>query len=186
MRDGKQKVITGIFIIILVTILTFGSSSYSLVSAVSSQSSIDHDKASVKKQQSRSDADDGSSSKDKDNAGINDNGGGSSGSSRQDSSEAISSVRSRISNSDTKSSDNSNNVGDIENNNNNQAANDGSNTGTGENVPSIATDIPTPHRSCDQGSNCNDQQDPSNTDHRTAPTATKQNNTPFVLSLPFP
>ncbi len=184
MLDDKQKVFTGIFIIILVT---FGSSSYSLVSAVSSQSSIDHDKASVRKQESRSDADDGSSSKDKDNAGSNDNGGGSSGSSRQDSSEATSGVRSRISNSDTKSSDNSNNVGDIENNNNNnQAANDGSNTGTGENVPSIATDIPTPHRSCDQGSNCNDQQDPSNTDHRTAPTATKQNNTPFVLSLPFP
>jgi len=178
--DDKQKVINGIFIIILVTILTFGSSSYSLVSAVSSQSSIDHDKASVKKQESRSDADDGSSSKDKDN------GDGSSGSSRHDSSDASSRLSSRISNSDTKSSDNSNNVGGIENNNNNEAANDGSNTGAGENVPSIGIAIPTPHRSCDQGSNCNDQQDPSNTDHPTAPTATKQNNTPFVLSLPFP
>ena len=184
MLDDKQKVFTGIFIIILVT---FGFSSYSLASAVSSQSSIDHDKASVKKQESRIDTDDGSSSKDKDNAGSNDNGGGSSGSSRHDSSDARSSLRSRISNSDTKGSDNSNNVGDIENNNNNNiAANDGSNTGTGEKVPSIETAIPTPYRSCDQGSNCNDQQDPSNTDHRTAPTATKQNNTPFVLSLPFP
>src|SRR5215212_12011498 len=153
MFDNKQKVITGVFIIILVTILMFGSSSYSLVSAVSPQSSIDHDKASVKKQESRSDADDGSSSKDKDNVGSNDNGDGSSDKSRHDSSDASSSLRNRISNSETKGSDNSNNVGDIENNNN-QAANDGSNTGAGENVPSIGTAIPTPHRSCDQGSNC--------------------------------
>lgn len=186
MVHNKQKVITGISIMIIVTILTVGSSSYSLVSAISSQSSIDHHKASVKKQESRSDANvDDRSSKDKGNAERNDKVGGSSGSSQDDSSDASSSTG----NSDTAGSDNSNDVGDTQknnNNNNNQAANDGSNTGIGENVPSIAPAIPAPDRSCQQGSNCNDQQDPSNTDHPTAATPTKQGNTPFVLSLPFP
>jgi hypothetical protein len=185
MLHNKQKVVTGMSIMIIVAILTFGSSSYSLVSAISSQSSVDHHKASVKKQESRSDANaDDRSSKDKGNAERNDKVGASSGSSQGHSSDASSST----SNSDTEGSDNSNNVGDAEknNNNNNQATDDGSNTGIGENVPSITPAIPAPHRSCDQGSNCTDQQDPSNTDHPTAATPTKQGSTPFVLSLPFP
>ncbi len=174
---------------IIVTILTFGFSSYSLVSAISSESSIDHHKASVKKQVSRSGVDHGSISKDTGNADSNDNGRGSSGSSKRDSSDASSSSRSSTTNSDTTSSDNLNNVGDTENNNgndNNQAASHDSNTVTRENLPSNPTDIFTPHIPCDQGSNCNDQQDPNNTDHPTAPTATEQDDTPFVLSLPFP
>ena len=184
MLHNKQKVVTGMSIMIIVAILTFGSSSYSLVSAISSQSSVDHHKASVKKQESRSDANDDRSSKDKGNAERNDKVGTSSGSSQGDSSDTSSST----SNSDTEGSDNSNNVGDTEknNNSNNQATDDGSNTGIGENVPSIVPAIPAPHRSCDQGSNCNDQQDPSNTDHPTAATPTKRDSTPFVLSLPFP
>lgn len=189
MLYNKQKVVNGISIMILVTILTFGSSSYSLVSAMSS--SIDHHKASVKKQVSRSDANDDRSSKAKGNAESNAKVSASGGSSQGDSSDASSSGSSgssSTSNPDTAGSDNSNNVGGTQknNNNNNQAADESSNTGIGENVPSIAPAIPAPHRSCDQGSNCNEQQDPSNTDHPTAATPAKQDNTPFVLSLPFP
>src|ERR1044071_8948412 len=161
MVHNKQKVINAFSIMIIVTILTFGSSSYSLVFAISSQSSIDHHKASVKKQDSRSHPDDDGSSKDNGNAESNDKVGGSSGSSQDDSSDASSST----SNSDTAGSDNSNDVGYTQKNNNNQATDDGTNTGIGENVPSIAPAIPAPHSSCDQGSNCNDQQDPSNSDH---------------------
>ena len=191
MLHNTQKMMSSIFIVIIVTILTLGFSSYSLVSAISSETSIDHHKATLKKQVSRSGADDGSSSKVTGNADSNDHGRGSRVSSKRDSSDASSSSRSSITNSDTTSSDNSNNVGDTENNNgndNNQAASDDSNTVTRENLPSNPTTIFTPHIACDQGSNCNDQQDPNNTDHLTAPTATEQGqgDTPFVLSLPFP
>ncbi|MFL6342157.1 MAG: hypothetical protein ACJ72U_11515, partial [Nitrososphaeraceae archaeon] len=94
---------------------------------------------------------------------------------------------------------------------NDQSTNDGSNTGTdnnlqaiepakpdeqaqqgaGENVPPTETATPTPQTSCEQGSNCTDQQGLSDRDRSTTATTTNttkqdNNNTPFVLSLPFP
>ena len=128
--------------------------------------------------------------------------------------------------SDTKSSDKSNNEDNSNNNNVDrnsiQGTNDGrSNSGahnnlqsvkptktgkevegeggSGENVaPSTGTTLPTPQSqtSCEQGSDCTDQQglgdhDRSSTTTTGSATASKQNNnnnnsTPFVLSLPFP
>ena len=116
------------------------------------------------------------------------------------------------SSSDTKRSDNSDNNGnsnnDDSNKNNNQGTNDGSNTGTdntfqavepaksgeqqqqgsGENIASIEMVTPKSKTICEQGSNCTDQQGSSDRDRSTTDAApTKQDdNTPFVLSLPFP
>jgi len=120
--------------------------------------------------------------------------------------------------SDTKSSDKSNNDGNSNNNNidrnSNQGTNDGrSNSGahnnlqsvepaktgkevegeggSGQNVaPPIGTTMSTPQSqtSCEQGSDCTDQQGLGDRD-RSSPTTgatTKQEDTPFVLSLPFP
>jgi hypothetical protein len=64
--------------------------------------------------------------------------------------------------------------------------------GAGENVPPTGTATPTPQTSCEQGSNCTDQQGLSDRDRSTTATTTNttkqdnNNNTPFVLSLPFP
>ena len=171
MLHNKQKVICHT-LIIAVTIVMLGSS-YSSVSAFPLQSVIHHHhKVFDKKQES------GSSSS---------------------------------SSSDTKSSDNSKNEGNGNNNNknNNQGTDDGSNTGhdnnlqvvepaktgeqqqgTGESVAPIETATPMPQTSCEQGSNCTDQQGLSDRDRSTtattSTTTTKQDNTPFVLSLPFP
>jgi cytoskeletal protein RodZ len=110
--------------------------------------------------------------------------------------------------SDSKSSlHNSNNEGN--NKNNDQGANDGSNTGTDNNLKPVeppktgkveqgarrivppdktVTSLPPPTTtSCEQASTCTTphQQDLSNHDHLTTPTA-KDNKTPFILSIPFP
>jgi hypothetical protein len=157
----------------VITILILGFSSYSSPSSVSAlpfQSATHHHKISDKKQSG--DSIDVSSS----------------------------------SNSDTKRSDhfnegNSKNI----NKNNNQGTHDSSNTGAGlsaaepaksgeqqqqgngENAAPIQTSTPTPETTCEQGSNCTDQQSLSDRDRSTnASGPTEQEDTPFVLSLPFP
>ena len=124
---------------------------------------------------------------------------------------------------DTKSSHKSNNKGNSNNNNfdnnNKQGANDcggSSDSGShdslqaiqlaksgqqqqqvaGENIPPILTSPgATPSTTCEQGSNCTDQQGLNGQDRSSSTTgsatASEQNNnnnnsTPFVLSLPFP
>jgi clumping factor A len=196
MLHNKQKVISGILIIIVVTIVMLGySSSHSFVSAFPLQSANHHHKVFDKKQDS------GSSSRDMD-SGSSDNNDRSSSSSQYGSSDVSSS--SSGSSTDTKNSYNSNSIGN-NSNNNDQGANGGSNTGadnnlhaiespktdqqqqgTGENIPPTETTTPTPQTTCEQGSDCTDQQGSGNSDHSTTPTTTKQDNTPFVFSLPFP
>jgi hypothetical protein len=119
--------------------------------------------------------------------------------------------------SDAKISDRSNNEGNSDNNfdkNNKRGTNDGSsdsgshddlqvvkpaNTksgeqqqqqGTGENSPLIGTATSTPQTSCEQGSNCTDQQGLSDHDRSatdsTSTTTTEEDNMPFVLPVPFP
>jgi lipopolysaccharide export LptBFGC system permease protein LptF len=118
--------------------------------------------------------------------------------------------------SDSKSSDKLNNEGNSNNDNNrnnNQGTNDGSNPGADDNLQSADTDqqqqqeqqggrenvapldtstptpTPTPQTACEQGSNCTDQQGLSDRNRSTTNTATvtkQDDNTPFVLSLPFP
>ncbi len=71
----------------------------------------------------------------------------------------------------------------------NDVGNTGENQGSGENVPLTRTDTPALQTTCEQGSNCTDQQSSTDRDRSTTATtdATKQdNNMPFVLSLPFP
>jgi cytoskeletal protein RodZ len=126
-----------------------------------------------------------------------------SGSSRDGSSSSSSSL-------DTKSSDNSNEGNDNNNNenNNNHGTRDSSDTnadtnsqvlqsakspekkqqqGSTENIAPIGTATPTPETTCEQGSNCTDQQGLTDQDHSTTSAdTTKVDNTPFVLSLPFP
>jgi fructose-specific phosphotransferase system component IIB len=111
---------------------------------------------------------------------------------------------------DTKSSDNSNEGNDNNNNenNNNHGTRDSSDTnadtnsqvlqsakspekkqqhGSTENVAPIGTATPTPETTCEQGSNCTDQQGLTDQDRSTTSAdTTKVDNTPFVLSLPFP
>ena len=111
---------------------------------------------------------------------------------------------------DTKSSDNSNEGNDNNNNenNNNHGTRDSSDTnadtnsqvlqsakspekkqqqGSTENVAPIGTATPTPETTCEQGSNCTDQQGLTDQDRSTTSAdITKVDNTPFVLSLPFP
>jgi cytoskeletal protein RodZ len=168
MLHNKQKVTCYTLIIVAVTILMLG---YSSVSAFPFQTTtINHHKIFGKKQASSSSS------------------GADSSSSRS---------------SDTKGSDNSN---DNNNNkkNNNQGTNDDSDTspddnlqsaetdqqqGTGESVAPTGTATPTPQATCEQGSNCTDQQGLS--DHDRSPTdsaaaTTQDNNTPFILSVPFP
>ncbi|MFL6396262.1 MAG: hypothetical protein ACJ706_03775 [Nitrososphaeraceae archaeon] len=212
MLHNKQKVICHTLIIAL-TIVILGSSCYSSVSAFPFQSTIHH-KVFDKKQDSRS------NSKDASNGGSSTGNSGRSSSSSSDktvdhlqvSSGTGSSSSSSTSTPDTKSSDSSNNLRNSDNNeNNDQSTNDGSNTGTdnnlqaiepakpdeqaqqgaGENVPPTETATPTPEITCEQGSNCTDQQGLSNRDRSTTATTTNttkqdNNNTPFVLSLPFP
>jgi hypothetical protein len=187
MLHNKQKVICHT-LIIAVTIVLLGSSSYSSsVFAFPFQSTIHHHKVFDKKQDS------GSNPKDARNGGDS--------SDNSDSSRASST-------SDTKSSDSSNNLASSDNNNrnNDQGTNDGSNTGahnnlqavepaktseqqgTAENIPSSGTATPIPQTTCEQGSNCTDQQGLSDHDRSTTASTTpsKQEDTPFVLSLPFP
>ena len=191
MFHKRQKIMSYILVIMAVTVMILGSSFYSSVSAVSSQSSMTHHKAFVKKQDGGSKSHDGGSSRSKD-TGIgndgdssSDNSGGSSTSSSDktvghtdDSSSDGSSIT-----SDTKSSDSSNRLGNSDNDNNNknndQATNDVGNTGESQR----SGDQPT----CEQGSNCTDQQGLSDRDRSTTTTtATKQeDNAPFVLSLHF-
>ena len=173
MLHDKQKVIYHTLIMVVAfTIVMFGSYYSSSVSAFSLQSPIHHHKVFDKKHGS-----DSSSS------------------------------------SDTKRSDNSDNNGNSNNNNydsnknNNQGTNDGSNTGTdntfqavepaksgeqqqqgsGENIAPIEIATPKSKTICEQGSNCTDQQGSSDRDRSATAATTKQDdNTPFVLSLPFP
>jgi hypothetical protein len=178
MLHDKQKVICHTLIIVVAfTIVMLGSYySTSFVSAFSLQPTIHHhNKVFDKKQES-----DSSSS------------------------------------SDTKRSDNSDNNGNSNNNNNddnnknnNQGTNDDINTGTdntfqavepaksgeqqqqqgsGENIAPIGAATPKSDTACEQGSNCTDQQGSSDRDRSTTDAATtnQDDNTPFVLSLPFP
>jgi hypothetical protein len=103
-----------------------------------------------------------------------------------------------------KSSDNSNNEGNSVNNNNRGTNDDrrGSDNNlqavepaktheqqqrSGENVAPTGIATPTPETTCEQGSNCTDQQGLSDRDRfTTASDNTTEDNTPFVLSLPFP
>ena len=170
MLHDKQKVICHTLIIVVAfTIVMLGSYySTSFVSAFSLQPTIHHhNKVFDKKQES-----DSSSS------------------------------------SDTKRSDNSDNNGNSNNNNNddnnknnNQGTNDDINTGTdntfqavepaksgeqqqqqgsGENIAPIGAATPKSDTACEQGSSDHDR---STTD---AATTNQDDNTPFVLSLPFP
>jgi hypothetical protein len=160
---NKLTVKTNIFVIMVITIVTFGSSvSCPLVAAASSQSLIDHQKTSVKKQESHSDANDADSSNDNGKADSNHNGDRFDGNSQQGSSDASNNGGSSTRNSDDINSDNSDNTGD-----------------TGNNIAAS-------NKQCDQRSGCNGQQDPSDTDNPIGTSATNQVNTPFVLSLPFP
>jgi hypothetical protein len=220
MLHNKQKAICHTLTIAL-TIVILGSSCYSSsVSAFTLQPAIHHDKLFDKKQDSRS------NSKDASNGGSSTGNSGRSSSSSSDKTvdhlqvssgtgSSSSSSSSSRSTPDTKSSDSSNNLRNSDNNeNNDQSTNDGSNTGTdnnlqaidpakpdeqeqqgaGENVPPTGTATPTPQTSCEQGSNCTDQQGLNDRDRSTTAnttSTTKQdnnnnNNTPFVLSLPFP
>jgi hypothetical protein len=181
-----QKVISGILVIIAVTVLMLGSfySFYSSVYAVSSQSSNAHHKAFVKKQNSGSDSHNGgSSSKDTGNDargdGSSDNNDVSVSRSHKtfDHSSSIGSngndKRSNISISKS-SSDNSNKERNSNDNNNDQTGDQGTND----------------HSNTDADNNLQQstlgeahQQSSSNHDYGT----TKEDNTtPFVLSLPFP
>ena len=183
MPQNKQKLICNtltMVVVATVAIVLFGfSSSYSSVAALSLQLVIHHPRKVFdnKQQDSASSGGDGSSS-------------------------------------NTKSSDNSNNDGSSDGNNNskNQGTNDGSSNsdahdnlqsvepaktgkewelGSGENVASpTRTTAPTPQSqtSCEQGSNCTDQQGVGDHDRSsTTGSASKSgqdNNTPFIL--PFP
>jgi hypothetical protein len=54
-------------------------------------------------------------------------------------------------------------------------------------VQDCRASAPTPGTTCEQGSNCTEQQSLSDRDRSTsAPGTTEQEDTPFVLSLPFP
>jgi hypothetical protein len=183
MLDDKQKKVNchTLIIVVAFTIVMLGSSSYSSssVSAFPFQSAIHHhNKVFDKKQDSVSSGD-----------------------------------RIRGS-SHTKNSDNSNNEDSSNDNkkNNDQGTNDGSNTdadnnlqavesvtrgeqqkqGDGEDIAVTVTDTPTPtpETTCEQGSNCTDQQGLGDHDRSTttssAATSEQDDNTPFVLSLPFP
>ena len=218
MLHNKQKAISGILIIIVVTIVMLGYS-YSFVSAVSSQRSVDHHNALVKKRFSGSNSHDGSSSKDNDNgdgrsgnsdrsasgshktldhrhdsssigSSINDKGSSSSGSGLDRKSSSDNSIKednNNDQNSDQGTDDRSNTLGT---DNNLQSTTRGGQQGTGHNTPSIKTVTPTtPQTACEQGSNCvSHQQESNNHDHSTIATTntSKKDNTPFVLSLPFP
>ena len=169
MLDGKQnKVSCHTLIIVVASAIVMLGSSYSYLPSVSAfpfQSAIHHHKVFDKKQVSSS-----------------------SGSS-----------------SDAKASSNNNN----KNNNQDTGTNDGGDTspdnnlqsaetdqqqqqkqGGGENVAPIDTSTPTstPETTCEQGSNCTDQQGFSDRDRSSttssAGTSGQDNNTPFVL--PFP
>ena len=185
-----------VVVVVAVTIIMSGFSFHSSVSAFPLQSVIHHNNKvfdNDKNQGSGSSRDGGSSGGD----------GGSSGGDGGSSSSL-----------DTKSSDDSNegnannNNNNNENNNNNQDIRDSSDTnadthsqvlqsakspekkqqqGSTENVAPIGTATPTPETTCEQGSNCTDQQGLTDQDRSTTSAdTTKVDNTPFVLSLPFP
>ena len=177
-RNKQKKVTCNMWIIVVaVTILMFGFSFHSSVSAFSLQSVIHHNNKVF----------------------DNDKNQGS-GSSRGSSSGSL----------DTKSSEDSNEGNGNSNNENNniQDTHDSSDTnvdtnsqdlqsaksaekkqqqGSTENVAPIGTATPTPETTCEQGSNCTDQHGLTDQDRSTTSAdTTKEDNTPFVLSLPFP
>jgi hypothetical protein len=173
-RSNDRQVYHMLIIVVvsIVSILALGFYSYSSSAlALSLPSVISHHKISDKKQDS-------------------------------DGRDGISSSR-----TDTKSSsyNNGNSDNNEDNNkNNNQGTNGGSNTGTdntfqaaeptksgeqqqegGENIATSVIDRS--ETTCEQGSNCTDQQGLTDRDRSTTDSATNQDdNTPFVLSLPFP
>ena len=156
-----------------ITLVLLSVFSYSSVSALSLQSVIHHQNKAFSKKQ---------------DGGSNSNGGSSGGSSG---------------NSNTKGSDNLNNEDNSNSNidkKNNQRTNHGTNTGrhnilvgieptkagrqqqqvAGENIPPILTSPgATPSTTCEQGSNCTDQQGLNDQDHSSSTTgsatATEQN-----------
>ena len=168
MLDDKQNKVSchTLIIVVAIAIVMLGYSSYSSspsVSAFPFQSAIHHHKVFDKKQ-----------------------------------------VSSSSSSSDAKDNSNNNN----KNNNQGTGTNDGSNTSPDNNLQSAETDqqqqkqggvenvapietstpTPTPETTCEQGSNCTDQQGFSDRDRSSttssAGTSGQDNNTPFVL--PFP
>jgi len=185
MPHNKQKVICNTLTIVLATVaiilLGLGfSSSYSSVAALSLESVIHHQSKVFDKKQ-------------------------------QDGGSSAAHSSSSTGSSDTKSSDRSNNEGNNNNidRNNNQVTNDGNSNsgahddlqavepantktreqqqrGIGESIVPSGTATPSPQTTCEQGSNCTDQQGLSDHDRSTTAITTEQDNTPFVLSLPFP
>ena len=184
-----MKVDTGILIIVLVTVLMLGSWSYSYVSAFSLLSAIDHHKSFDKKQDSSSIGAGGSSiskhATNDDADGGKDNGGSPESSSYDkvlgrlhktlgrlyDSFNTgdSSSITSSGSGSGAKNSHNPNNQDNGVVDNNHRGTNDVSNTNPENSLP---TTEPT------GSSNFSDS---TSTD-----TTTTKDDTPFVLSLPFP
>ncbi len=207
--QGKQKMNCHLWIIaVAITLLLLSAFSYSSVSAFSLQSVIHHqNKVFSKKQDSGSNSNGAASS-------SNSGGSNTKGSDKSN----------NEGNSNNNNNDNNNN--DNNNNNNNQGTNgDGSsNAGShgglqavepanpGENQQQqetrandaqtgMATSRSTPDTSCEQGSNCTDQQGLSDHDRSSSSSSSSSttggattpeqdndnnNNTPFVLSLPFP
>jgi hypothetical protein len=192
MPHNKQKVICNTLTIVLATVaiilLGLGfSSSYSSVAALSLESVIHHQsKVFDKKQQ------DGGSS-------------AAHSSSSTGSSDTKSSDRSNNEGNNNNNKNNNNNI----DRNNNQVTNDGNSNsgahddlqgvepantktreqqqrGIGESIVPSGTAKPSPQTTCEQGSNCTDQQGLSDHDRSTTAITTEQDNTPFVLSLPFP
>jgi hypothetical protein len=175
MLHNKENVICHA-LIMAVTIVLLGFSSsyyYCSASALPFQSANNHHKVFDKKQDN-SDA----SSKDASNDGDgSDNGDGPSSKSDKtlshtDDSSSDTGRVSSSSNSDSRGSKSSNNLGNSDyndnnnNKNNDQGTNDGGNTGekqgTGENVQVTRTN--TPQTTCEQASNCTDQQGSSDID----------------------
>lgn len=201
MPQNKQKAICHtltILVIVAAIVLVGFSSSYSSALALSLQQPFIHNHHKVLDKKQQGDDISGDRSSSRSSSSVSDSGGSS---------------------PETKSSDKSNNKGNSNNNNNiegnnNQNTNDGgsSNTGPYSDLQSVepaksgeqrqqqepggndaqtgtATPTLTPDTSCEQGSNCTDQQGLSDRD-RSPPTTTRapteQEDTPFVLSLPFP
>jgi hypothetical protein len=174
-------------------------SSYSCVSALPLQLVFDHHKVFTKKQ------DTSGSPNNVANAGSgNGNGNGGRSSRSPDRTFGHTHIFSRTGNGiDTNSGLNTKRSLDNPHNNNNfeKGAHDEINTGNnnellpsqttttgGQQREGVQTVAPIPQTSCELGSDCNSQQDSSNSNHSTSTstTTTTQEDTPFVLSLPFP
>jgi hypothetical protein len=194
-REGSSNRAYSFFIILFILTVAFSLTSAGILNGNMAMSIDSYAKKSKESSEESSRVGSGSSNK---------SGGSSSGSDSKSSSDNSNKEGSR---GNSKNNDQGTNDNEQQQQQE-PGSNDGSNTGADNNLQSVGplktdkreqgtepivpldktvTPSPLPPTTCEQGSTCTThQQDLSNRDHSITTTTTRDNKTPFILSIPFP